>query len=238
MNDLVAPAGGAYHRRVRAVLFDFDGVLVNSEPLHFRAMRDSLLPEGIAIDEEEYARTYLAYDDREATRIALERHGRPYDRERVDAVAGRKAAIFERLMAEVPFFPGARELVRALAAEVPLAIASGALRREIETILAAGRLDDAFATIVGADDVSRGKPSPDPYLAAMARLAQRTPDLQPGECLVVEDSVAGIASGLAAGMKVLAVAHTYPAQKLAAAHRVVDSLAGLSPASLRTLFEG
>src|SRR5262245_609708 len=139
---------------MRAVLFDFDGVLVNSEPLHFRAMRDSLTPEGIAIDETEYLGTYLAYDDREALRIALERHGRPAELAQLDALARRKAALFQRALAEIPFFPGARELVRSLAGDVPLAIASGALRREIEAILEAGGLRSAFATIVGADDVA------------------------------------------------------------------------------------
>jgi beta-phosphoglucomutase len=217
---------------MRAVLFDFDGVIVNSEPLHFRAMRDCLVPEGITIDEEEYAASYLAYDDREAIRVALERHGRTFDRTLVETVALRKAGIFDALIADVPFFPGARELVRALAAEMPIAIASGALRSEIVRILAAGGLQDAFTTIVGADDVTHGKPNPEPYLMAMKRLGPLTP----ADCLVIEDSVAGIAAGRAAGMKVLAVTHTYPAAKLTAAHRVVDGLAGLTPSDLRGLF--
>ncbi len=220
---------------IRAVLFDFDGVIVNSEPLHFRAMRDSLLPEGISIDEDEYAASYLAYDDREALRIALERHGRTAGRDRVAAVAARKAALFDGMIAGVPFFPGARELVRALAAEMPLAIASGALRGEIERILAAAQLRDAFQVIVGADDVGSGKPHPEPYLTALARLGRA--ELAASDCLVIEDSVAGIAAGRAAGMKVLGVTHTYPAAKLSAAHHLVDALTGLTPASLQALFE-
>jgi HAD superfamily hydrolase (TIGR01509 family) len=222
---------------MRAVLFDFDGVLVNSEPLHFQAMRDALLAEGIAITEEEYLRTYLAYDDREALRIALEHHGRSPRLDQVDALARRKAELFEEKMAKIPFFPGARELVQSLAEEVPLAIASGALRAEIEAILEAGGLRSAFMTIVGADDVARGKPDPEPYLTAMQRLAPRAPGLRPEHCLVVEDSMPGIAAGLAAGMKVMAVAHSYPPAKLKAAHRVVDSLAGVSARELRGLFE-
>lgn len=222
--------------RMRAALFDFDGVLVDSEPLHYGALRECLLPEGIAIDEQEYFRTYLAYADREAIRIALERHGHPYDPERVEAIARRKAAIFEALTGRVVFFPGARELVETLGREIPLAIASGALRSEIEAILAAGGLRDAFAAIVGAEDVARGKPDPEPYLAAMARLERRAPGLRPGECLVFEDSMAGIASAVAAGMKVVAVAHSYPAPKLRAADRVVESLAGLAVDELKALF--
>src|SRR5512143_141913 len=137
---------------LRAVIFDFDGVLVNSEPLHFRALRESLLPEGIAIDEEEYVREYLAYDDRRAVRIALENHGRPCDPPYVGALAERKAAIFDRMLVDIPFFPGVPELLRTLAAELPLAIASGAQRVEIETVLVARGIRDLFGAVVGADD--------------------------------------------------------------------------------------
>lgn len=221
---------------MRAVLFDFDGVLVDSEPLHFRAMRDALVAEGFTIDEEEYWRHLLAHDDRGAIRIALERHGVPFDGARIEAVTHRKAEAYEALLSDIPFLPGARELARALSREVPLAIASGARRVEIEAILKAGGLRDAFSAVVGIDDVTRSKPHPEPYLTAMGRLAGRAPGLQPGECLVIEDSTTGIASGLAAGMKVLAVTNSYPAAKLVGAHRVVDTLAGLDSAGLRQLF--
>ena len=221
---------------MRAVLFDFDGVLVDSEPLHFRAMREALVAEGFTIDEEEYWRHLLAHDDRSAIRIALERHGVPFDAARVEAVTRRKAVAFEAALAGIVFFPGVVELVRSLQREVPLAIASGARRVEIEAILKAGGLRDAFETVVGIDDVSRSKPDPEPYLTAMGRLAGRAPRLQPSECLVIEDSYTGILAGLAAGMKVLAVTNSFPAAKLAAAHRVVDSLAGLDSAGLRQLF--
>jgi beta-phosphoglucomutase len=221
---------------MRAVIFDFDGVLVNSEPLHFRAMRDALAPCGFTITTEEYDSHYLAYDDREAMRVALEIHGKPAGAEEVDAAARRKAEIFASIIGEIPFFDGARELVTGLAREMPIAIASGALRGEIEHILAAGGLREAFHAVVGADDVAQCKPHPEPYLAAMERLRTKTKELVPAECLVVEDSMAGIASGLAAGMKVLGVAHTYPPAKLSAAHHVVPSLKGVAAGDLRALF--
>lgn len=221
---------------LRAVIFDFDGVLVNSEPLHYRALRDCLLGEGITIDEREYAETYLAYDDREAIRVALERHGQPYDAVRVETVAQRKAEIFDRLMGEIPFFPGAKDLVRTLAKELPLAIASGALRYEIEQLVTAGGIRDAFQSIVGADDVHHGKPHPEPYLTAMGRLEDRAPGLAPADCLVFEDSMAGIASARAAGMRVVGVTHSYPAERLTAAQHVVSSLVGLSREGLAALF--
>jgi beta-phosphoglucomutase len=220
---------------LRAVIFDFDGVLVNSEPLHFRTLREILLPEGISIDEDEYVRHYLAYDDRGAIRLALERHGVPFDSDRLDRVAQRKAAIFDGAAAEVPFFPGVRELLGGLSAEMPLAIASGALHAEIAAILESGGLLPVFHAIVGADDVSRGKPHPEPYLTAMARLEPRAPRLRPEECLVFEDSMPGIAAARAAGMTVVGVTNSYPAAKLSGAHRVVASLVGLGPADLRAL---
>lgn len=221
---------------MRAVIFDFDGVLVNSEPLHFHALHEALRGEGIAISEEEYLREYVAYDDRGSIRIALERHGRPSSPERIVAVAAVKAAAFERLLADVPFYPGARELVRGLAAEMPVAIASGARREEIERILRAGGVREAFSAVVGADDVARTKPDPEPYLAAHALVAPRVPGLSPAECLVFEDTIPGIAAGRAAGMKVVGVAQTYPAAKLKLAHQVVPSLDGLGVAEVRALF--
>ncbi|PYQ19080.1 MAG: HAD family hydrolase [Acidobacteria bacterium] len=221
---------------MRAVIFDFDGVLVDSEKLHFRAQRDALIPEGIAIEEEEYYLYYLAYDDRGAIRIALERHGQAADRARVAAIAERKARIFAELLPKIPFFPGARELVRSLARDYPLGVASGARRPEIEAILAASGMRDAFAAIVGAEDVRHSKPDPEPYLAAMEHLSARASGLRPADCLVFEDSVPGIASARAAGMKVVGVTNSYPAAKLGAAHRVVDSLEGLTPAELLSLF--
>jgi beta-phosphoglucomutase len=221
---------------LRAVLFDFDGVLVNSEPLHFAALRDALAPEGVTIDEQEYAQTYLAYDDWEAARIALARNGRSHDSEHVAAVAARKAALFEAMLAHIPLFPGARELVLTLSAEYPLAIASGARRCEIESMLAGVGLLDAFSTIVGADDVESTKPHPEPYLTAMRRLDGRAPGLVPAECLVFEDSMAGIASALAAGMTVVAVAHSYASEQLSAAHHVIPSFEGLAVPALRSLF--
>jgi HAD superfamily hydrolase (TIGR01509 family) len=222
---------------LRAAVFDFDGVIVDSEPLHFRSLRDALLPEGVSISEADYVLRYLAYDDREAIRLALLDHADGAPRERVDRVEARKVLAFARLIPEVAVFPGARDLVLALAERMPVAIASGARHDEVEAILRGVCLRDAFAEIVGAEDAPRTKPDPAPYLEAVRRLAARVPALAPGECVAFEDSVPGIASALGAGMKVVGVAHSLPAEKLRAAHRVVDSLAGLRPDELGGLFE-
>jgi beta-phosphoglucomutase len=221
---------------LRAAVFDFDGVIVDSEPLHFRALRDALRPEGIEITEEEYARSLLAYHDRGAIRTALESRGQTFDLARADRIEARKVETFARLIPGIPVFAGAVDLVRALAAEVPLAIASGARHDEVDAILRGVGLRDAFTTIVGAEDAPRTKPDPAPYLEAARRLASRASGLLPADCLALEDSMPGIAAALGAGMKVVGVAHTYPAEKLQAAHRVVDSLVGVDAAGLRGLF--
>jgi beta-phosphoglucomutase len=221
---------------LRAAVFDFDGVIVDSEPLHFRSLRDVLLSEGVEITEEEYLGRLLAYDDRGAIRRALEHHHEPVDPDRMERLAAQKVARFAELIPEIPVFAGAAELVRGLEAEVPLAIASGARHEEVDAILRGVGLRDAFVTIVGAEDAPRTKPDPAPYLEAARRLASRSDGLPLSDCLAFEDSMPGIASALAAGMKVVGVANSYPAEKLQAAHRVVDSLVGLSVDDLRGLF--
>jgi beta-phosphoglucomutase len=221
---------------LRAAVFDFDGVIVDSEPLHFSALRDALRPEGIEITEDDYVQRYLAYDDRGAIRLALEHHGERADPARLDRVEARKVELFARRIPGIPVFAGARELVLSLAAEVPVAIASGARHDEIEAILGGLGLREAFQAVVGAEDAARTKPDPAPYLEAARQLAARTPGLAPADCVALEDSLPGIASALGAGMKVVGVAHSYPADRLRAAHRVVDSLVGIDAKGLRGLF--
>jgi beta-phosphoglucomutase len=223
---------------LRAVVFDFDGVIVNSEPLHYRALHDALLTVEVQITEEEYWGSYLAYDNRGAIQRALERHHQTVTPERLERLAAHMVTRFRELIPEIPVFPGATELVRALAAEVPLAIASGARGEEVDAILRSVGLRDAFQTIVGAEDVPRTKPDPAPYQEAMRRLNGSTNGLAPAECLALEDTMAGIASALAAGLTVVGVAHSYPAAKLQAAHRVVDSLVDVDVDGLRDLFRG
>ena len=222
---------------LRAAVFDFDGVIVDSEPLHFGSLRDALATEGVVITQQEYLDHLLAFDDRSAIRLAFERRGEPPDAARLARVERAKVEHFAGLIPGIPVFPGARELIGALAAELPLAIASGARHEEIEAVLEGVGLRGAFAAVVGAQDAQRTKPDPAPYLEAARRLSERTPGLVPGECVALEDSVPGVMSARTAGMKVVAVAHSYPPDKLRSAHRVVDSLTGLEPATLFALFQ-
>lgn len=215
---------------MRAVIFDFDGVLVDSEPTHFRALRECLESEGVEIDEEDYRTNLLAYDDHTAIRVALERAGVAVDLARIASAAQRKADCYDRDIDQVEWFPGARELIGAL--DCPLAIASGARRDEIERILQSADLHRQFVTLVSADDVENTKPHPDPYLTACRELAAAQGGLEPSDCVVFEDSPPGIASARSAGMRVIGVTNSYPEAKLNLAHRVIGSLEELSPASL------
>jgi beta-phosphoglucomutase len=207
------------------VVFDFDGVLVDSEPLHFEALKAGLDAEGIKITREEYLAHYIAYDDRESIRRALREHGLPYEAARIERVAVRKAEMFEGGLGGVVLFPGVRDLIRALAERVPLAIASGARRIEIESALQAAGLRSFFREIVSSESVRSGKPHPEPYQRALLYLSDPgAPPIPPERCVAFEDSIAGIASAREAGMKVVAVANSLPASRLTLAHRVVLGL--------------
>ena len=177
---------------MRAAIFDFDGVIANSEPLHFSALRDALLADGIRITEEEYYRLYLAYDDRGAIRLALEHHTSPRDADRVEVIARRKAQIFEERLPTIPFFPGVPELVRALAQEMPLAIASGA-RRAGDRGDPAPRAPCATRSGPSWGPTTWPGASPIPSPTSPRPLAScRWPrGLRPEECVVFEDSMPG-----------------------------------------------
>lgn len=222
---------------LRAAVFDFDGVIVDSEPLHFRSLQEALASEGVQITREEYWEHLLAHDDRGAIRRAFERRGEALDAGRLGRVAQSKVEQFAQLIPEITVFAGARELIRALAARVPLAIASGARHEEIEAILTGIGLRELFQAVVGAQDAPRTKPDPAPYLEAARQLQRCASGLAPQQCVAFEDSVPGLVAALGAGMKVVGVAHSYPPEKLRSAHRVVDSLTALEPASLGALFE-
>lgn len=224
-------------RGPRAVLFDCDGVIADSEPLHLRAFQEVLAPRGIGITPKEYVDRYLGLDDRGVFTEALRTHGEPVDDATVAALMATKAARFRRMLAtDTRIYPGVVEVVRAFA-DVPLAVVSGALREEIELILHAAGIRDAFAAIVAAEDVVAGKPDPEGFVRARALLEKVRDTIPPSACLVVEDSLAGLEAATAAGMRRLAVANSYSAAELAPlADLVVPTLAGIDVERVRALF--
>lgn len=209
----------------RALIFDFDGVITDSEPLHLEAFQRAFAGEGIGLDRDTYYTEYLGFNDHDAVVHALRAAGRPASEDAVRSLMERKAAEFLTLVrGGAPLFPGVAVLVRSAAARVPLAIASGALRHEIELVLRNAGLAAAFAAIVSAEDVRDGKPSPEGFLHALAALRRHAEDLEAAECLVVEDSEPGVAAARAAGMRCLGVTNSVRRAALASADLVVGSL--------------
>jgi beta-phosphoglucomutase len=205
---------------VSAVIFDFDGVLANTELLHLKAIQDALASQGRTLDEHDYRERFLGYGDRDVF-VELAREGAwELDDATLQALMSLKADRYRHhLAAGEALFVTAAPCVRALAGRFPLAIASGSLRGEIHDILAAAGLRDPFRFIVGADDVNEGKPAPEPYLKAAALLG-----VAPEEAIAIEDSRWGLESAKAAGMRTIAVTTTYGASALTMADRVVESL--------------
>lgn len=221
---------------LRAVIWDFDGVIVDTERLHLGGFRHALTAHGIDVAEEDYFSRYVGFDDRDAFRAIFSDAGRQSDADAatVARLTEEKAEAFAALVRErVVVYDGVRELLTDLCddsrgAERPrLAIGSGALVRDIELALSVTGLGGFFDTIVAADHVERSKPHPATYLEACRRLGETVEGLNSQECLVIEDTCAGLASATAAQMWTLAVTNTYPAADLDA-DLVVDSLSNVS----------
>ena len=210
-----------------AIIFDFDGVIADTEPLHFTSFRQTLAEIGINLTESDYYANYLGYDDRGCFIEALTTHQRSTDTATIAQLMQRKALAYMESVKDHPVvFTGVREFVREVAAAYPLAIASGALRSEIEVILEQTGLRKDFLHITSAEDVARGKPDPQTFLHALDGLNQRRlQGITAESCLVIEDSIPGIRGAKTAGMKVLAVANTHTIQDLHEAHAVVQDLA-------------
>jgi beta-phosphoglucomutase len=212
---------------LKAVIFDFNGIIVDDEPIHFRLFQKVLAEEGILLTENAYYERYLGFDDRGAFSAGLRENNRPLDDTKLRQLIERKAAYYQDAIREqVAIFPGVKDLIASLVPALPLAVASGALRQEIEVILRTAGLLDYFDGIVSAEDVTRGKPEPEIFLKALAALNRRekTSPIVPADCVVIEDSKEGIRGARRAGMKCLAVTNSHPAEQLTEANAVVTSL--------------
>jgi len=210
-----------------AVLFDFDGVLVNSEPLHFQAFREVLAAEHIELSEDEYYRELIGFDDKGAFRHLYQKRNLDLAPKTFLSLMARKSAVMMDLIYRKQFsaLPGVEEFVRALWRQHPLAICSGALREEIEAMLEGIALRDCFSVITAAEDVTVGKPDPSGYLMTTKLIGQKAGRaLQPKDCLIIEDAPTVIRSVRAVGFPVLAVATSYSLDKLSDANWAVKSL--------------
>jgi len=219
-----------------AIIFDFDGVIADTEPLHFASFRQALAEIGINLTESDYYANYLGYDDRGCFIAALTANRYPIDPAALTRLMQRKAHTYlESVKDHLVIFQGVREFVREAAAAYPLAIASGALRHEIEVILEQAGLRKEFLHITSAEDVTRGKPDPEPFLHTLHALNRqcRQQAITPESCLVIEDSIPGIRSAKSAGMKVLGVTNTHTLHDLHEADMVTQSLTQVRLGELR-----
>jgi len=213
------------------VIFDFDGVIVDTEPLHYRAFQTILEPLGLGFGWETYVADYLGFDDRDAFREAFRSRNLPLGDADLGGLIKRKAQAFlEIIAAGVKPYPGAVELISGIAGRLPLAICSGALRSDILPALEQLGLTGAFDVIVTADDVSVSKPDPACYRMAVDKLSAACPGrgVTPSGCVVIEDTPGGIAAAKGAGLAVVGVTTSYPAERLAGTIRIVSSLEELT----------
>jgi beta-phosphoglucomutase len=221
---------------LQAIIFDFDGVIADSEPLHLRAYQQVLEKEGIALTREEYYAKYLGFDDSGLFRALAKDRGIAITDDKVDGWIDVKSQIIEDLLDnDSVLFPGAVACIQTLARRFPLAIASGALEPEIEMVLDHTGLADCFKAISSASDGVRGKPAPDLYLLALAKLRDII-EVDASGCVAIEDSHWGLEAAKLAGLRTVAITHTYPAAELGGADLVVNRLSEITLAKLEALF--
>jgi beta-phosphoglucomutase-like phosphatase (HAD superfamily) len=207
------------------VVFDFDGVIADTESLHLRAYQDTLINTPLSLTQTSYYEKYLGFDDVGVFTALAQDSGVTLGNSQITQLVSDKGRRFESLLGtDNVLFPGAADCIRRLEGTVRLAIASGALHHEIESILVGAALRDLFTVIVAADDVSRPKPAPDAYLAAVSSLAVTTGTSSADSYIAVEDSPWGLESAHAAGLKTIGVTNSYPKTKLATADIVVEHL--------------
>lgn len=213
--------------QITAVIFDCDGVLVDSEPLHYQAFQQVLLPLGLAHDYQDYVQHYIGFDDRDAFVEVFKNAERPLgDNELTDLITAKDRALQQIVAKGVTSFPGVVAFVKELIAYgLPLAVASGSLRHEVDKFLEALGLAAAFPVRVTASDVKHSKPDPETYLLALQRLVDSfaLTDVEPRSCVAIEDTPTGIQSAKGAGLFTIAVAHSYPNEQLLDADHVLKS---------------
>jgi beta-phosphoglucomutase len=219
---------------IQAIVFDFDGVLADSEPLHLLVYQQLLEPEGIHLDKDTYCAKYLGFDDEGVFQQIAKDYGLLLGDEEIEMLIEDKARRFEALVSSRDvLYPGADACVRRVAAAWPIGIASGALRAEIELMLRGAGLLDRFQFIVSSGETEHTKPAPDPYLRA-AELH----GVPAAACVAIEDSHWGLQSARTAGMRTIAITHTYPRASLTEADAIIDSLDELTVDFMKKLEAG
>ena len=225
---------------IKAILMDFNGVIIDDEPVQMKAYQKVLAAENITLTEEQYY-SCLGMDDRTFVRAAFERAGMPLEEERLARLVEGKSLVWRELISDgVPLFPDSVSFIGKMSRKFKMGIVSMARGANIEYALTRSGLRNNFSFIVSAEMVTRHKPDPECFLLGLSEMRKLMPDalLKPGECLVVEDAPPGVVAGNNAGMKTLAVLNTVDeaAMRSARASAVAKSLADWSPESLERVF--
>lgn len=228
---------------LKAVLFDFNGVIINDEAIHEKLIEQLLIEENLRPKPGEFRQVCLGRSDRACLTALLESRGRVVNESVLADLMARKARGYQRYLEsleKLPIYVGLDDLLFNLrAAQLKLAVVSGALRVEVESVLAKAQLQPYFPVIVSGDEAIASKPAPDGYLLAIERLNQANPglNLQPSECLAIEDTFAGIEAAKRAGVTVVGVANTYPFHMMQRhANWAVDYLSDLELDRVKQLF--
>ena len=218
---------------LNAVIFDFDGIIVDSEPMHYRAFNAILEPLGMGFSWEDYCSIYIGYDDRDAFREAFKAHGKKSSAHEIKQMTSEKAKVFQQLVndGEAKPLPGAIELIESIPVRLPIALCSGALREDIDPIIGNLGIANAFSVIVTAEDTRKSKPDPAPYRLTCEKLGLK----DPSTAIAIEDTPLGIVSAKSAGLKVLAVTNSYDREYLLEADAVTDSLENITRSSLEDM---
>jgi beta-phosphoglucomutase-like phosphatase (HAD superfamily) len=222
-----------------ATFFDFNGVLVNDEVVHYETFREVLAELGVVLTEHDYLHKYLGFDDAGAFHAVLQDSGRtPSAAEVAELIELKRPLYMTRARASLPTFAGAAELVRRRALSGPALVVSGALRDEVELGLEVLGVRSSILSIIAAEDTKVCKPDPEGYLLGIRWLAERGQEAAARRGLVIEDSLAGVKAAKAAGLPCVAVTHTYSEAELtdAGADAVVSSLIGIDDALLTALY--
>jgi HAD superfamily hydrolase (TIGR01509 family) len=221
-----------------AVIFDFDGVITDSEILHFRSFNQVLAPFGVKITTKDYYKNYLGLTDIDLLKLLSDKGLLAVDAEGIKNFAKQKSRIFEKLAkTEGRIIEGVRSFLQMLRQNsIPMAICSGALLAEIELILEEAHLRSFFEVIVSAEQVKKNKPHPDGFLLTLAKLNHdRLNPIVNSQCVVIEDSHWGLKAAKAAGMHTVAVTNSYDAEELEPAEKIVAKLSELNMAALQKL---
>lgn len=223
-----------------AILFDFDGVITDTEPLHWDTFRGILRARGMDCTWEEYCSDYMGFDDRGAFEAAFARYHLPLSPETLKQCIAEKAGLFAAVAAKTPIqpYPGVVRFLRELQSHgIPLALCSGALRCDIDPLLEKFEISTVFSVISTAECVSRSKPSPEPYQWTVQRLCEVTGrPIQADRCVAFEDTREGMQSARGAGLNVIAVVHQGPVAEYSDVLSAIQGFEGMNEQAMRRIY--